>query len=64
MTDGKWHLYNIKTDIGETTALDSKHPDILQKMMSAYDKLAKDVGVIVPSGIGAAALENIGLGSD
>lgn len=63
-TDGKWHLYNIKTDIGETTALDSEHPDILQKMISAYDKYAKDVGVIVPSEISAAALQRLGEGSD
>jgi hypothetical protein len=44
--------------------LASQHPKILQKMMSAYDKFAKDVGVIVPSGISDAALERIGLGSD
>ena len=29
--------------------LASQHPEILQKMMSSYDKFAKDVGVIVPS---------------
>jgi hypothetical protein len=33
-------------------------------MISAYDKFAKDVGVIVPSGVSAAVLEKIGLGSD
>ena len=38
--------------------LASQHPEILQKMMSAYDKFAKDVGVIVPSGVGAAPLKN------
>jgi arylsulfatase A-like enzyme len=64
LSDGKWHLYDIRADIGENTDLASQHPEILQKMMSAYDKFAKDVGVIVPSGIGAAALEKLGLGSD
>jgi hypothetical protein len=27
--------------------------DILQKIRSAYDKFAKDLGVILPSGIGS-----------
>jgi hypothetical protein len=64
VSDGKWHLYNIRADIGENTDLASQHPDTLQNMITAYDKVAKDTGVIVPSGIGAAALERIGLGSD
>jgi hypothetical protein len=64
VSDGKWHLYNIRADIGENTDLASQHPEILQKMISAYDKFAKDVGVIVPSGVSAAVLEKIGLGSD
>jgi len=64
VTDGKWHLYNIVQDIGENTDVSSQHPDILQKMVSAYDNYAKDVGVIVPSKVNAAGLQKLGLGSD
>jgi hypothetical protein len=60
LSDGKWHLYNIRVDIGENTDLASQHPEILQKMISSYDKFTKDVGVIVPSGISATALERVG----
>lgn len=64
ITDGKWHLYNIIEDIGENTDLASQHPEILQKMISAYDKYSKDVGVVVPSEVSAAGLQKLGLGSD
>ena len=49
-SDGKWHLYNYVTDIGENNDVSAQHPDILAKMISYYNKFAKDVGVIVPSG--------------
>lgn len=49
ISDGKWHLFNITADIGENNDLASQHPEILQKMIQAYDAYAKDVGVIVPS---------------
>jgi arylsulfatase A-like enzyme len=55
ISDGKWHLYNYVTDIGETKDLGAQHPDILAKMTSYYNKYAKNVGVIVPSG--GSALE-------
>ena len=29
--------------------LSTQYPEILQKMTQAYDKYAKDVGVVVPS---------------
>ena len=64
VTNGKWHLYNIIEDIGENTDLASQHPEILQKMISAYDKYSKDVGVVVPSEVSAAGLQKLGLGSD
>jgi arylsulfatase A-like enzyme len=63
ISDGKWHLYNITADIGENTDLASQHPEILQKLMTDYDKFAKDVGVIVPSGQ-AEAFQNIGKATD
>ena len=63
ISDGKWHLFNITADIGENTDLASQHPEILAKLMSDYEKFAKDVGVIVPSGK-LEAFQNIGEAAD
>lgn len=49
VSDGKWHLFNITSDVGENDDLSAQHPEILQMMVQGYDKYAKDVGVIVPS---------------
>ena len=46
--DGQWKLFNIVQDIREATDLAKEHPDILKKMVSAYDKWAQDVGIIEP----------------
>ena len=46
----QWKLFNLATDLGENTDLADQHPDILQKMIAAYDKYAQDVGVIIPRG--------------
>ncbi|MGE3858920.1 MAG: sulfatase-like hydrolase/transferase [Nitrososphaeraceae archaeon] len=46
----EWKLFNIANDPGENTDLADKHPDILQKMKTAYEKYAKEVGVIIPRG--------------
>jgi hypothetical protein len=46
----QWKLFNLATDLGENTDLSSQHPDILQKLIAAYDKYAQDVGVIIPRG--------------
>jgi len=48
--DGQWHLFNITADIGENNDLASQHPEILKVLISDYDKFAKDVGVVIPSG--------------
>jgi arylsulfatase A-like enzyme len=48
--DGQWHLFNITGDIGENTDLANQHPEVLKKLILDYDKFAKDVGVVVPSG--------------
>jgi arylsulfatase len=50
MGDGKWQLYNIVEDPGENHNVADQHPDILQKLTSAYDSYAKDVGVVIPRG--------------
>jgi arylsulfatase A-like enzyme len=62
-SDGKWHLFNITADIGENTDLASQHPEILQKLLTDYDKYAKDVGVIVPSA-NIEAFQTVGQASD
>ena len=41
-------LFNIKQDIREATDLSKEHPDILEKMVSSYDKYAHNVGIIEP----------------
>lgn len=46
--DGQWRLFNMAEDITEAKDLSKEHPDILDKMVSAYDKWAQDVGIIVP----------------
>jgi arylsulfatase A-like enzyme len=50
MGDGKWQLFNIANDPGENTNLADQHPDILQKLISAYGAYSKDVGVVIPRG--------------
>ncbi len=61
--DGKWHLFNTTSDLGENTDLAGQHPEILQKLVDYYDKFAKDVGVIVPEAQ-ADVFQNIGKSTD
>jgi arylsulfatase A-like enzyme len=46
----QWKLFNLATDLGENTDLASQHPDILQRLIAAYNKYAQDVGVVIPRG--------------
>ena len=46
----QWKLFNLATDLGENTDLAAQHPDILKKLVDAYDKYAQDVGVVIPRG--------------
>ena len=49
--DGQWHLYDIVRDPGETTNLASEQPLRLQRMLSAYERYARDNKVLtVPPG--------------
>ena len=51
--DGEWHLFNIKTDPGETNDLSAEEPARLQRMLSAYEQYVRDNKVIpVPPGYG------------
>lgn len=58
LSDGKWHLYNINTDVGENTDVAREHPEIFHKMLNSYNKFAKDVGIIVPSEMGVQHYKN------
>ena len=44
---GTWHLYNLADDPGETHDLAKERPEILKKLQAAWDRYAKDVGVVL-----------------
>jgi len=44
---GEWHLYNLADDPGETRDLAKKQPEMLRKLRAAWDRYAKDVGVVL-----------------
>jgi hypothetical protein len=46
--DGKWALYDIKTDPGENNNLVANNTQILDKMILAYDNYARNVSIILP----------------
>jgi arylsulfatase A-like enzyme len=48
--DGKWQLINIVNDPTEINNVADQHPDIMQKLVSAYDTYAKEVGIVIPRG--------------
>lgn len=44
--DGKWRLYNLAKDPGETSDLSEHEPDLKQSMLADYDAYAKKMGVL------------------
>ena len=44
--DGKWHLYDIKKDPGETRPLEADQPERLRKMIATYKSYAKEKGLV------------------
>ncbi len=44
---GNWQLYNVADDPGETRDLATARPEILKKLQMAWDRYAKDVGVVL-----------------
>lgn len=44
--DGKWHMYDLATDPGETTDLASARPELFQDMQNEYLSYADEVGVV------------------
>lgn len=50
----KWALFHIKTDLSETNDLSDKNPDVLQKLIQAYQKYKLENGVLTePDGVTA-----------
>ena len=43
----KWELYDLAQDPGETRDLAHEQPDTLQKLVTAWDRYADDVGVVL-----------------
>jgi arylsulfatase A-like enzyme len=43
---GEWRLYNTAKDPGETADLSTEHPEILEELVTAWGRYAKDVGVV------------------
>ncbi|MEO0696881.1 MAG: sulfatase-like hydrolase/transferase [Pseudomonadota bacterium] len=49
--DGKWRLFNLKHDPGETRDLSPSHPDILADLLSEFETYSAEMGVLeVPMG--------------
>lgn len=49
--DGQWRLFNIVDDPGESNDLAAAQPDLLQEMLSAYERYAQENKVLpVPPG--------------
>lgn len=49
--DGRWRLYDIARDPGETTDLSVTHPGALADLLGAYDAYASTMGVLeMPAG--------------
>jgi arylsulfatase len=44
---GNWQLYNLADDPGETHDLAKEQPETLKKLQMAWDRYAKDVGVVL-----------------
>jgi len=44
---GTWQLYDVVNDPGETRDLSEEQPDTLRELQTAWDRYAKDVGVVL-----------------
>ena len=52
--DNQWHLHHIESDPGEVVDLADQKPALFKKMLAAYAKYAKEVGVLeMPEGYSA-----------
>lgn len=46
--EGGWQLFNLRTDPGETQDLATEHPARLKQLIAAWEKYAREVGVVLP----------------
>jgi arylsulfatase len=51
---GNWQLYNIVTDPAQNNNLAEENPDLVQEMISDYQKYSEEVGIVIPRGEKAA----------
>lgn len=47
---GRWELYDLDVDVGESSDLAALRPDALTPLVAAYERYAAEVGVVAPSG--------------
>jgi arylsulfatase len=48
ISDGKWHLFDVARDPGETHDLSADEPARKAALVKAWDAYARDVGVVMP----------------
>ena len=49
--DGRWRLFDMTHDPGETSDLSETHPDVMKNMLAEYDRYADQMGVLeMPAG--------------
>lgn len=54
--DGQWRLYNLARDPGETTDLSASEPQVMARLLAAYDAYSARVGVLpMPKGYNSNA---------
>lgn len=47
---GRWRLYDLSVDPGETTDLSTRHPDIVKRLIAAWDAYVSENHVVLPTG--------------
>ena len=45
--NGKWELYDVKNDPGETKNLATKKPELLRKLKESWEEYSKEVGIVL-----------------
>jgi len=48
--NGKWQLFNLAKDPGETNDLSKKRPELMKKLITAWEQYADEVGVVETTG--------------
>ena len=45
---GEWQLFNIADDVGESTDLAEKHPEVRKRLEESWQEYERENGVIIP----------------